>query len=487
MRYLFFVSFLFFSTVAASAQDARGAKDPTGATNIGTTLSVKQAVDIAVKNNLLVNQSDISEQLAKIQYDQAWGNMLPNIGAQATHNIGFGRTLNSYDYTYVNRVTSGQYGISGNLLLFQGLQLLNNLKANSYAYNASKFDLQQQKDNITLQVILQYLLVLSNQDQLAVAKEQAEIDKRQVDRLTIQNDAGALVLLSNLYDLQGQYAGDQVNIATAINQLETAKVTLFQLMNVPYKRDLDYERSIADLAVTDYQQSPDSIYNIALGIIPSIKSADQKLKAYQKFLQATRGQYYPSLSFGGGVQTNYSSLAFKTIPTGINPANNTGAYVMSGGQKLPVFDTAQLSRNEKMSWSDQFSSNRNSYIGFTLNVPILNYLRARNNVRTAKVQLRNAEINNNNAKLALQQNIELAYQSMTAAFKQYKFYMEQSAAYAESFRTTEIRFNEGVVNSDAYVIAKNNLDRANTNLAAAKYTYIFRQKVMDYYQGKLTW
>ena len=38
-------------------------------------------------------------------------------------------------------------------------------------YNASKMDLQQQKDNITLNVILAYLTVLSNQETLDIAQK----------------------------------------------------------------------------------------------------------------------------------------------------------------------------------------------------------------------------------------------------------------------------------------------------------------------------
>lgn len=490
MRYsnfLFLFIILSLSVATVDAQDARGAADPSGTTTIGATLSVQQAVAIAIKNNLLVNQADIQSQTNKVQYDQAWGNMLPQINGQASQQIGFGRTLNSYDYTYVNQVQTGNYGLNGNLTLFQGLQLQNNLAANKYAYNASKLDLQQQKDNITLFVLLAYLQVLSSQDLLAVANEQADIDKKQVDRLAAVNQEGALLLLSNLSDLQGQYAGDQVAIATAINTLETAKVNLFQYMNVPYKRDVEYERSIANLSIADYQQPSDSIYRTAMGIIPSIKSADLKTKAYQKFLSAYRGAYYPTLSVYGGINTNYYNLASNVFNTTVTTGLPTGDYVVGPTGQVPVLYDKQNTRSEKISWGDQFTKNKSSQIGLQLNIPILNYLRARNNVKQAKVNLKNAEINSNNAKLALQQSVELAFQNMIASYKQYKFYIDQVTAYKESFRTTEIRFNEGVVNSDVYVLAKNNMDRANTNLAAAKYTYIFRTKVLDYYQGKLSW
>jgi outer membrane protein len=126
-------------------------------------------------------------------------------------------------------------------------------------------------------------------------------------------------------------------------------------------------------------------------------------------------------------------------------------------------------------------------VNLTLSVPILNYLRARNNVKLAKINLQNAQNNANSTRLVLQQNVEQAYQNMILANSQYKSYQDEVTAFAESFRTTQIRFNEGVVTSDVYLLAKNKIDAANINLTIAKYNYIFREKILDYYQGKLAW
>ena len=103
------------------------------------------------------------------------------------------------------------------------------------------------------------------------------------------------------------------------------------------------------------------------------------------------------------------------------------------------------------------------------------------------MNLKNQQLISENTRVVLQQNVETAYQNMITAYKQYKSYIEQAAAYAESFRTTAIRYNEGVINSDVYILAKNRTDAANISLSQAKYTYIFRTKVLDYYQGKLSW
>jgi outer membrane protein len=451
-QYIFSVLLLLIlSSGKLHAQTATGAPDRTGTTTIGSTLSLQQAVDISIKNNLVVNQNDLTMQKDKVILGQAWDYMLPTLNANGSQQLGFGRSLNTTTYQYTTQqVTTGSYGLSTNLALFQGFTVLNGIRQSRFAYQAGQLDLEQQKDNITLAVILGYLQILSAQDVLAIAHEQSEVDRQQVERLDLQNQSGALSPMSNLSDLKGQYAADQINIAADSNALESAKVNLFNLMNIPYRRDLQYDRNAFPLQLGDYAANSDSIYRIALKAMPMVRSADLNIKVYDRALAVQRGNYLPSLTFYGSVNSGYSNSSPDKFKT-------------------------------------QVDNNRYTYLGLSLNVPILNYLRVRNNVKVAKINLKNAELVSNNTKLVLQQNVEVAFQNMMAAYKQYKYYIEEAASFAESFRITEIKFNEGVVTSDIYLLAKNKADVASTNLAAAKYTYIFRTKVLDYYQGKLTW
>jgi outer membrane protein len=450
-------------------------------------INLHQCVDIAIKNNLLVEQNILTMQSNGVNRNQAISNLLPSINANGSQGTYFGKSINPTTYAYINQQqNTGSYSLNAGLTLFSGLSLQNAIKQNQYAYDASKMDLQQQKDNITLNVLLAYLQVLSNQDLLAISKQQADVDLKQVDRLELQNKEGALLLLSNLYDLKGQYAGDLGNIVTATNNLEAAKVALFQLLNVPYNKEMQYERILLDLETEDLQSGSDNIYQIALHNLPSIKSVDLKIKAFQKAVLVNKGQYYPILSLYGSINSNYSNLATNTILGPLVPVT-TNNYITVNGTNYNVISQQQNETNTNVSFGDQFANNRNTQIGLSLQVPILNYLRVRNNVKLAKINLKNAEYIANSTRLALQQSVELAYQNMIAAYGQYKSYIDQVAAYAESFRTTEIRFNEGVVNSDVYVIAKNNIDRANTNLSQSKYIYILRAKILDYYRGQLTW
>ena len=446
-------------------------------------LTIKQCVDLAIANNLQVQQSEIQLDQNGVLYRQSKDNLLPQISGTISQQNNYGRTISNVNNAYVDvQNGSGNYQLNGNLLLFNGLSYQNAIKQNRLFYNASKMDLQQQKDNITLSVILSYLTVLSNQELLDIARSQASVDSAQVARLEIQNQEGAIPP-ATLYDLKGQYASDQVNVVNAINALETSKVSLFTVLNIPYQRDATYEMVNMNADVSDLRTPSDSIFQTALQVIPNIKATDLRVQSFQKSIAAARGKLYPSLYLFGNLNSNYSSIATTNIP-GTETPQNTGGYVNVAGTQYDVF--ANSLATQKTSLGDQIKNNRYQAFGLQLNIPILNYLSARNNVKTAKLNYENAKVLSNASRNQLQQLVEQAWQNLRSAYGQYKGYTDQVHAYGESFRTAEIRFNAGVITSVDYVIAKNNYDRANTNLSAARFNYIFRTKILEYYQGRLS-
>jgi outer membrane protein len=453
----------------------------------GRMLTLQECVDIAIKNNLQVKISDLAGQSARVNRNQAIDYLLPSISANASQGVNMGKSVNPVTYSYVNQTLgTGSYGINTNLLLFAGLQVESSIGQYGFAYEAAKLDLQQQKDNITLNVLLDYMQVLSNIDVLAISREQALTDSNQLQRLKILFGEGSLPVLSDYSDLQGQYAGDKLAIVNAVNALESSKITLFNVLNIPYSRDAQYESMTPNPSPADYGADPDSIYQTALRNLPEIKSADLKIKSSRKALQFYRGAYFPTLSAYGNFNSNYSSSATSGIPGSI-VNQQTSDFVTVGGTVYNVFTPSQNFTFTKVPLGQQISNDLYTSFGLSLNLPILNSLRARNNVKLAKITLENTIATAHNTRLVLQQQVEQAYQNMLSAYGQLKAYTDQVTAFAESFRITEIRFNNGVVNSSIYVIAKNNIDRARVNLSVARYAYIFRTKILDYYQGRLMW
>ncbi len=447
-------------------------------------LTIKQCVDLAIKNNLLVQQSEIQLETNGVAFRQSKENLLPQINGSISQGMNYGRSVNTFNNTYVDEQnSSGNYGLSGGLILFNGLQLQNAIRQNALFYNASKMDLQQQKDNITLSVLNAYLTVLSSQEALDIAIKQASVDSAQVVRLEIQNEQGAIPP-ATLSDLQGQYASDEVTVVNAVNALETSKVTLFSFLNVPYQKDAVYEMVNMNADISDLNSSSDSIFQSALQTIPTIKANDLRVQSFQKSIAVMRGKLWPTLVLYGNLNSNYTSIATNTIPNSLPTAGNTGEFVTIGPNTYDV--QANGYPSEKTSFGDQVKNNRYQSFGLQLNIPILNYFSARNNVKIAKLNYQNAKVISTSSHYQLQQMVEQAWQNLRSAYGQYKGYVDQVKAYGESFRTAEIRFNAGVLTSVDYVIAKNNVDRANLNLSAARYNYIFRTKILEYYEGRLS-
>jgi outer membrane protein len=120
-----------------------------------------------------------------------------------------------------------------------------------------------------------------------------------------------------------------------------------------------------------------------------------------------------------------------------------------------------------------------------LNIPILNYFQNRNRISLAKIDLQSAQYTEQTNQVQLRVSVDQAYVNMDAAYERYQLLVKQVDAYNESFRIAETRFNSGVLTSVEFLIVKGNLDRARTSLINAKYDYLIRTKVLDYYQGKL--
>ena len=447
-------------------------------------LTLKQAVDAAINNNLLVRQTDLQMQAAQVNTKQAKANVLPDLFFNANQGINEGRSIDPFTNSYINqRIGFGNYSLSSNVTLFNGFQLMNLIKQNALTYEANKMDLQQQKDNVTLNVILAYLQILNNDELVQQSKNQADVTRQQVERLNVMNESGAIAP-ALLYDLKGQLANDELAIINNRNALNSAKLTLAQLMNVPYQANLALEKITGDSITLNYANTPDALYNLSVNQLAIVKAAEFRRQSAQKSVQVAKGMYYPTLGLGGSFNTYYSSAATTSVQTGTEEVISND-YIKLSGSKVPVMTTRTNYSIQKISYGNQFNDNYNTSVYLSLQIPILNRFRAKNRVALAKIDLRNAEITAQAVKTQLSQNIEQAYFNMTAAQDRYKTLQQQVADFSESFRSAEVRFNAGVINQVDYLIAKNNVDRARTNFITAKYDYIFRTKILDYYQNKL--
>lgn len=413
--------------------------------------TLQQAIDTALARNIGVKQSRLLSEQAEINMKRARANLLPDLAANLNHGINQGRSIDPFTNAFVNQtVNYAGYGMSSGVVLFNGFTLQNSVKQYSYAYDASRMELQQARDNLTLNVILAYLQVLNAEDMLAAALMQREVSEKQLERLRVLDSQGA-ISPSQVSDVKGQLMNDELNIMNLRNSLETAKLSLAQLMNVPYQQSMSLQRINADEFLTSYGLSSNDVYNTALQQFSLIKSVELRRRSSEYALKAARGSLFPTISLSGNMQTNYSSVA------------------MDASGKIP--------------YKDQISNNMFYTLNLGLRIPIFTNLRARNNIKLADIAVRNDELVEENTRLQLRQQIEQAHLNMTNSYERYKALLDQVAAYNTSFKAAEARLTAGVGTTVDYIIAKSNLDRANINLINAKYDFVLRKKILDYYQN----
>jgi outer membrane protein len=451
-----------------------------------SVLTLQQCLDIAIKNNLNVKQTGLTMDQDHIYLKQAKENLLPSITGNIGRTLSQGRSINPVTNTYLNQsLTSDNYGLNASLTLFNGLALQNSIKQASLAFQAGKMDFQQAKDQVTINIITNYLSVLDADEILGLSKSQLAVAKENVDKSAILDKAGNNKVASDYTDLQGAYAGSQVTVVINQNALDAAKLSLFNLMNVPYQPNAQLQPLNAQDLVGQYGSSADQIYETALQQLALVKSAVLKRESAEKGVKVAQGQLLPTLAINGGITTNYSSVGQRSvfIDSAIVP---TGAYINTPSGKQSVLANEANFSNQNISYADQFKNNYGTAVTLGLNIPIFTNHIKKNNVALAKITYLNAQYLEDNTKIVLKQSVEQAYYNMMAAYNRYKALAEQVKAYTESYRIFKIRFDAGVLTSTDFIIAKNNLDGANLSLVSARYDYFIYSKILDYYQGKLS-
>lgn len=455
-------------------------------TSAQNTMTLRECVETGIANNFDVQQKQLQAESAEANWKQSKLNMLPDLNAGAGHSFNQGRSIDPFTNSPVTQsFNSSNYSVGSGVVLFNGLVIQNSIRQNSLTYQASRMDWQQEKDNLTINIILAYLEVLSSADQLAQARSQAALSEEQVKRLEVLNREGA-IKPSDLSDVRGQYATDQLSIISTQNALESARIRLAGLMNVPYNRNLVLEKIEPETFAARYEETPEKIYETALQDLALVKAAEFRKQSAARAIKVARGQLFPTLSFNGNAFTNYSSVAMQSRY--LNTTDRiSDDYVVVNGSQLPLVYKQDHFNSSKISYNDQLNNNLYTSFGFNLNIPIFNSLQQRNRIRQAKINYKSSELVVKTTKTQLGQAIDQAYVNMNTAAERYKAILLQIDAFTESFRAAGIRFDSGVGNSIDYLTAKNNLDRASINLIIAKYDYVLRTKILDYYQGKQLW
>ena len=478
-------TFLLANTIAF-AQSSAVSGSGNQIVSTGEKVTLQEAIDFALKNNLSIKQNSLQVEQGLNTLEQSKWAKYPSLNGGTNFNVFTGRNINPFTNGIItNTVGSNGFGLNSAVTIFDGYQTRNGIALNQLNLEASRLDLQAMKNQITLNIVVGYLNVLSQQDLLAVSQRQIEVTQTQLERTQKLVNAGSLPE-TNLYDIKAQLANDEVSVVNAENAIISAKLTLKQLMNSAADRDIDVVRvEVPNPNIQPYPNSSAQVYEIAQGFLADVQAADMRVKASQKGVDIAKGLKMPVISATANINSNYTTAA-ENVSVTQRIVETEAGFVNVGGTRYPViaFVPTSSTTSEKINYFRQLTGNANNSFGVSVRIPIFNGYSTKFRLTTAQINQKQSEIQADNVRLRLRQDIDQAYVNLTNSAKRFSALGKQVSALEESFRAAESRFNVGSLNALDYSISKTNLDRARINQIQAKYDYIFRIKILDYYQNK---
>ena len=416
------------------------------------TWSLEKCIEYALENNIQIKQQEINTNYNENQVSQAKSNRLPNLNAQFSNDYSFGRSL-TYENTYKNVNSSSlSGGVNTNVTLFNGFTLTNEIKRQELDLQATLQDLQKAKDDIMLSIAGAYMEILFAEEVASVTEAQIEVTKQQLNRTQQLVDAGSLAK-GALLEIQAQLAREELQLVNNKNSAQLAYLSLFQLLDLPITESFKVEvPALPEIKANITMANSLDVFNNAMNVRPEIKAAQLRVKSAETQLDIAKGNQYPSLSFGANYYNLYNN-------------KYTDIY------------------GEKIAFADQLKNNARSSAGFTLSIPIFNRFQVKNAISNANLQIYNYKYQLQSASNVLRKEIEQAYTNALASLNRYISTEKAVVSMQEAFRYVEEKFNVGMVNSVEYNQSKNDLTAAQSQLLQAKYEYIFRTKILDFYNG----
>jgi len=434
--------------------------------------SLEKCVSYAVENNLTIRQSAINANISSKNDLQSKLNLLPSIDANGSFSDNFGNGFNPQTYSFAEGTSQSFQGvIQANWTLFTGLQQLNNVQKARYDLLASKYDYENAKNNIILSVASDYLQILLNKEIEQVAEQQRGLTAAQEETIKERIKAGALPETS-IYDIESQLGRDEVNIVTNKNTVYLSILALEQLLQLIPSDSFDVETpmvstdNLADLNTL----SAHSVYEFAVETQPSILGADARVKSADASRKATIGSVSPTLSAFATLSSGYFSQDVKVLGY---------TYDTLAGIAIPTGENTT-----KTTFFDDLKTNFRTSVGLSLDIPLFSRGQKVLNIQKSKLQEQINELQLETAKNQLRQDIEQAYANAKAAAESYLANKKSLEASQKAYDATDIRYKAGMASNFDMQQTKNNLLSAESQMIQAKYTYVFRLKILDFYQGK---
>jgi outer membrane protein len=424
-----------------------------------------ECIQYAIDHNINVQQLRLQQEEAKIQQNTAKNSRLPDLNASVNQEWSYGRSSNlTGQYEDLNQ-SALVADVRSTIPLFTGFRIPNQIAHTKLEFKAAIQKLEKAKEDLSLNITSLFLRVLFAKELYNINEKQLELSKMQVERTKFLVQSGSIPK-SQLYDIEAQVAKDEAAVVDAQNNIELTLLDLAQNLELETSDnfDIDVPEFNGDI-IREFGnglQSPVIIYDNALNIKPVIKGQEFKVESSKKALKIAQSGYYPQLDFALGTGSGYSYI-YKPVRQ-INPITNQ-----------PVVLNPPFSEQIKDHWS--------KLIGLKLSIPVFNRYQVRNQVRSARIEVLNQQLILENNKKTLYKEIQTAHKNALAAQEKYRAAEHTVKFASESFKYAQQRYELGKATVFEFNEAKSRLIQSQSELAQAKYEYILRIKILDFYNG----
>lgn len=410
------------------------------------TFTLQQCIDTALAHNNQLKQQTYQMKTQEVTYRQARQNLLPNLNASASQSWVFGRSIGADNVYQSTNSSQTSFGLSASLLLFDGLKMKYSIDEAKAAMLASEADVSALKADITMNISAMYLQILLNKELLETARQQLADTQLKVEQNRALVEAERLAA-GELYAIEAQAAKEELAVTQAQNNLQLALLDMVQVL------ELDSIEGFDVVVPTDVELlagallTNDAVYNMALQHRPEIKAAEYNLAASEHALKSAKADYYPTLSAGASLSTGY--------------------YDMDGYQNN--------------AFGRQLGDNLSTSVGLQLTIPIFNKMQVKNNVSRARINVENYKVQAEETKKTLRKNIDQAYYNALAAQSRETAAEKSERSAYEAYRYAEQKYESGRASVYEFYDAKLSYTLALSERIQAKYEYLFRLKILEYY------
>ncbi len=411
--------------------------------------TLEECVKYALENNISIKQTELDKQIAAQDVVAAKWNFTPDLNANASQNYNFGSSITASGTRASADFRSNNFGLNSSFILFNGFSNIHTLNQAKIGVEARDAALEKMKNDISLNIVNAYLQILFAKEQVKVAQSQVNISQEQVDRITELVKAGTRAE-GDLYNVKSTLATDNQNLVVAQNTETIASLRLAQLLQLSETTILIQEIAVEATDQSILNNGLEDIFKKAEETFPEIKLAELNIKIAEKTIKISQSRYYPTLSLNYGMSTVYQHRQGST---------------------------------DFITFSDQLDQNLGNSVGLSLNIPIFNRFQFRTAVSKNKINYLKSEYSLATEKLRLKETIQTAYTDAQASSKSYDAAVISVEAQSKAFDYANERYVVGAINSYDFNQTKNNLVSAQSQLIRAKYDFVFKLKVLQFYYG----